>query len=247
MDAHTPDTTFLPPCDGAAVFLDFDGTLVDLAPTPDAIHIPDALPGLLHALSDRTVGALALVSGRAVVDLANWLPDYTGLIVGGHGAEWRRDGTLRARVDLSQDHLDVLSDAARAFAGTHPALLLEEKPTGLVLHYRAQPNLHDKVTQFTDHLSQTHDQFEAHPAKMAVEMRPRGVGKDLALADLMDMPAFAGRVPVMIGDDTTDEPALAWVQARGGVAIKVGQGDTVANHRLPDPDAVRATLHHWQC
>ncbi|MEM8654674.1 MAG: trehalose-phosphatase [Pseudomonadota bacterium] len=246
MDAHTPNTTFLPPCDGAAVFLDFDGTLVDLAPTPDAIHIPDTLTTLLSALTDKTDGALALVSGRAAQDLADWLPDYNGLIVGGHGAEWRRDGTLSPRVDLSQDHLDVLRDAARAFVGTHPALLLEEKPTGLVLHYRAQPNLRDKVTEFTGHLSQTHDQFEAHPAKMAVEMRPRGVGKDVALADIMDMPAFKGRTPVMIGDDATDEPALAWVQARGGAAIKVGQGDSVANHRLPDPDAVRAMLYHWQ-
>ncbi|WP_299048463.1 trehalose-phosphatase [uncultured Tateyamaria sp.] len=246
MDAHTPDTSFLPPCDGAAVFLDFDGTLVDLAPTPDAIHIPDDLPQILHAVADRAGGALALVSGRAVRDLARWLPDYAGLIVGGHGAEWRRDGTFASRVDLPPDALHMLRNAARAFADTQPALLLEEKPTGLVLHYRAQPDLENTVHDFTGRLALSHPAFEAHPAKMAVEMRPRGVGKDLALADVMDMPGFQGRAPVMMGDDTTDEPAMAWAQAHGGIAIKVGPGDSAAHHRLPDPGAVRALLGHWQ-
>ncbi|MBY5934639.1 trehalose-phosphatase [Tateyamaria omphalii] len=225
--------------------MDFDGTLVDIAPTPDGIYIPDALPALLNDLQDRAGGALVLISGRAAGDLANWLPDYTGLIVGGHGAEWRRDGKLTPRVDLSPDSLDMLRDAASAFAGAQPPILLEEKPTGIVLHYRAQPDLQHTVETFTARLSQTHSDFEAHPAKMAVEMRPRGVGKDLAMAEIMAFDLFSGRTPVMIGDDTTDEPAMEWAQKQGGLGIKVGPGDTKARHRLPDTQAVHTLLKHW--
>ncbi len=235
----------LPPCTKAAIFLDFDGTLVDIAPTPDGIHIPDTLPALLNDLRDQAGGALVVISGRAAGDLAQWLPDYTGLIVGGHGAEWRRDGKVTPRVDLAQDSLDMLRDAASAFAGTYPPVLLEEKPTGLVLHYRAQPDLQQTVETFTAHLAQTHTDFEAQPAKMAVEMRPQGVGKDLAIADIMGFDLFSGRIPVMIGDDTTDEPAMEWAQKQGGLGIKVGPGETKAHHRLPDTQAVHTLLRHW--
>ncbi|WP_172839392.1 trehalose-phosphatase [Tateyamaria omphalii] len=225
--------------------MDFDGTLVDLAPTPDSIHIPDTLPALLTDLQGRAGGALVLISGRAAGDLAHWLPDFSGLIVGGHGAEWRQGGTVQPRVDVAPDSLAMLRDAASAFAGTTPSILLEEKPTGLVLHYRAQPDLQDRVETFTADLSQTHTDFEAHPAKMAIEMRPRGVGKDLAMADVMALEPYAGRTPVMIGDDTTDEPAMAWAQKQGGLGIKVGTGDTNARHRLPDTLAVHRLLKHW--
>ena len=76
------------------------------------------------------------------------------------------------------------------------------------------------------------------PAKMAVELRPEGSGKDGALARLMEMPPFEGRVPVYAGDDLTDEVAMAEAQARGGFGIKIGEGDTQARHRLPDPAAL---------
>ncbi|WP_299613204.1 trehalose-phosphatase [uncultured Tateyamaria sp.] len=239
------DASRLPACTRAAVFLDFDGTLVDLAPTPDSIAVPDALDTLLSDLSRCLEGAIALVSGRSVSDIVHHLPGYTGIIVGGHGAEWRVGAAVEPRVNVNSDGLSVLTDSAHAFAENHPGTLLERKPTGAVLHYRSGPTMKSHVEQIADELVAQHPEFEAHPAKMAMELRPKGVGKDKALADLMAMPPFKGRTPLMIGDDTTDEPALIWAQARGGLGIKVGEGDSQAHHRLADPNAVRTVLTHW--
>ena len=80
---------------------------------------------------------------------------------------------------------------------------------------------------------------------MAAELRPEGIGKDAAIAGLMRRDAWAGTVPVFFGDDATDEPALGWVAEAGGIAVKIGDGQSVARHRLEDPAAVRATLHSW--
>jgi len=235
----------LPPGDKAAIFLDFDGTLVDLAPTPDAIHIPDDLTDLLDALLEFTSGATALVSGRAAGDLARHLSSFQGVIVGGHGAEWRNGNGVEPRVDVNFDHLDRMVRTARAFEQAHRGTLVETKPTGLVLHYRANPDLAGVVTEFAGRLAQDHDGFEHHPAKMAIEVRPEGVGKDAALLDLMALDPFEGRTPVMFGDDTTDEPALHWAQSQGGLGIKVGEGDSVARHRLSAPTDVRQFLRRW--
>lgn len=240
-----PDISQLPPVDRAAFFLDFDGTLIDIAATPDGVHVPGDLGALLNSLSARADGALALVSGRSAADVAGHLAEFDDPIVGGHGAEWRQGGDIRPRIDVDAADLEALRDAAHRFATDHAALLVEEKPTGVVLHYRAAPDLGATVTEKSQHLAEASAGFEAHPAKMAVELRPRGVGKDLAVADLMASAPFKGRVPVVIGDDTTDEPAMDWAQRHGGLAIKVGSGDSVAAHRLPDPSAVRQLLSRW--
>jgi trehalose 6-phosphate phosphatase len=235
----------LPPLHRAALFLDFDGTLVDLAPRPDAITVDAGLPDLLAGLSRQMGGALALVSGRAVDDLRRHLTAFSGVIVGGHGAEWRLAATTEPRVHVEASDLAAMTQAAGDFAATHPDLLLERKPTGLVLHYRAAPARQGDVERFAHSLAAHHPAFETHASKMAVEMRPLGVGKDKALADLMALPVFANRIPVIFGDDTTDEPAMVWAQDRGGVGIKVGPGPTQAVHRLNAPVDVLATLRAW--
>ncbi|WP_339818726.1 trehalose-phosphatase [uncultured Paracoccus sp.] len=226
----------------AALFLDFDGCLVDIAPRPDAVVVTQALRDRLAALYRRQGGAVALISGRDVADLRGHMDGFEGIVAGSHGAELSlRPGRIQTlhRVDFDAGPLHA---AAHAAAAPHPALLVEEKPHGVALHYRDAPDLRAFVEGVMQDLADRNPHLVLQPAKMAVELRPGGVGKDSALAHLMTLEPFAGRVPVFAGDDTTDEPAMAEAQARGGFAIKIGDGPTTAHHRLSDPAALAAWL-----
>ncbi|MBM3603769.1 MAG: trehalose-phosphatase [Alphaproteobacteria bacterium] len=226
----------------AALFLDFDGCLVEIAARPDAVVVSAALRDRLERLHVRLDGALALISGRDVADLRKHLVDFPGIVAGSHGSEL---SPAPGRIEtLHEQPLDapLLHRAAHELAAPHPAILVEEKPHGVAMHYRNDPSLQDFVEDAMQRLAARHPQLVLQPAKMAIELRPGGVGKDTALARLMERAPFAGRVPVFAGDDTTDEPAMAEAQSRGGFAIKVGDGHTAAHHRLANPDALAAWL-----
>ncbi|WP_022707059.1 trehalose-phosphatase [Paracoccus zeaxanthinifaciens] len=226
----------------AALFLDFDGCLVDIAPRPDAVVITDALRRRLALLHDRQGGAVALISGRDVGDLRRMLPEFDGWIAGSHGSEL---STGPGHVEPLHEHpfdAPALHARTRELAAPHPAILVEEKTHGVAMHYRADPALRGFVEDAMAALASEHPHLQLQPAKMALELRPGGVGKDTAMARLMQHPPFAGRMPVFAGDDTTDEPAMAEAQSRGGFAIKIGDGMTAARHRLPDPSALAGWL-----
>lgn len=225
----------------AALFLDFDGCLVEIAPRPDAVVIPPGLPERLARLHGRLGGAVALVSGRDIVDLRGFLPDFPGAFAGSHGAELSLDGQLIQKTHGVDLDVDSLHRAAAAAVADSPAILVERKPHGVALHYRADPSLRPVVEEVMAQLADAHPDMVLQPAKMAVELRPSGTGKDGALDRLMAIPPFAGRVPVYAGDDLTDEVAMAHAQAHGGFGIKIGEGETVARHRLSDP----AALARW--
>lgn len=233
---QTPDATRTAPpaldCNRDALFLDFDGTLVEIAPRPDAIIVPPDLPARLSRLSAACGGALAVVSGRDLATLERFLPGFAGVMVGSHGAEARGLDLGFTPADPAAVQAELRSFAARE------GLLYEQKSHGGALHYRTRPEAEAAVTAFVSDLARRHPAFEVQPAKMAVELRPRGASKDRALAALAVLPAFAGRRPVYLGDDTTDEPALIWAAARGGYGIKVGEGPSAARHHLDGPAAV---------
>lgn len=238
---QTPDVSAPPMPDHAALFLDFDGCLVEIAPRPDAVVIPPGLPGRLARLHDRLGGAVALVSGRDIADLRSRLPDFPGAIAGSHGAELMLDGAVIQKTHGVDLDVAALHRAAADAVANSPAILIERKPHGVALHYRADPSLRNVVEEVMAHLANAHPGMVLQPAKMAVELRPAGTGKDRALDRLMAAPPFAGRVPVYAGDDLTDEVAMARAQALGGHGIKIGAGETVAHHRLADP----AALARW--
>ena len=226
----------------AALFLDFDGCLVDIAPRPDAVQVTPALTRRLSRLLQRQGGAVALVSGRDVADLRGHLPDFPGIVAGSHGAEFSPGpGRIESAGHPDLD-IDRLHRVARELAQPHPAVLVEEKPHGVALHYRADPALRSFVEDLSERLAAAHPGLALQPAKMAVELRPAGIGKGDALARLMGMAPFAGRMPVYAGDDTTDEPAMAEAQARGGFGIRIGPGPSVARYTLPDPEALAGWL-----
>lgn len=225
-----------------ALFLDFDGCLVEIAPRPDAVEVSDALRHRLNRLYDRHGGAVALISGRDVADLRRHLPEFRGWIAGSHGSELSTGpGHIEPLHKVSFDAA-LLHRRAYDLAADHPAVLVEEKPHGVAMHYRADPSLRAFVEDAMARLAAEHPHLQLQTAKMALELRPGGVGKDTALARLLEHAPFAGRIPVFAGDDTTDEPAMAEAQARGGFAIKIGEGDTAARHRLSDPAALALWL-----
>ena len=222
-----------------AVFCDFDGTLVDIAPTPDGIDVPSGLADLLNALVAATSGAFTLVSGRAVDDVSRFLPDYTGDIWGGHGAEARR-GTARVDHRLAGSAtIETLHRKATDLAGRHD-LIVEEKPAGAVVHFRSDPSCNDAVHAGMAALADMSPDLELHASKMAWEVRPADASKAHVVRKVMT--DISDRIPLVLGDDTTDEEAMIAANALGGFGIRIGDGQTVARFRLRDPSATRDLL-----
>ncbi|HEX8532671.1 MAG TPA: trehalose-phosphatase [Allosphingosinicella sp.] len=236
MADETPPHSIL---DGAALFLDFDGTLVELAEAPDAISVSPAVAPLLAGLSRRLDGRLALVSGRAIADLERHL-ECSGLAVSGsHGLELRlRDGShipLAARYDLTEARVRV-----RQLADEAPGLLVEDKPFGVALHYRQAPAEEARVMEAMRALASSTG-LALQEGKMVAEIRPPGADKGDAVRAFMSEPDFAGARPLFVGDDLTDEHAFEAAAAMGGAGILVGPArDTAARWRLPDvPSVIR--------
>jgi trehalose 6-phosphate phosphatase len=225
-----------------ALFLDFDGCLVDIADRPDAVIVPPALPKLLRGVHDRLGGAVALITGRNIEDLRRHLPDFTGAIAGSHGAELALPGGAITALHRQSFDLAALHGAAQSIAATHPLLLIEPKPHGVGIHYRAKPDLQSYVETALEGLLAHFPGLMLQKSKMAAELRPKDISKGGALARLMGIAPFAGRVPVYAGDDLTDEPAMAEAQRMGGFGVKIGEGDSIARFRLLDPAAVAIWL-----
>lgn len=220
----------------SALLLDFDGTLVEIAPRPDAITVPPHLPALLDRLHDRLEGAVALVSGRSVEDLRRYLPEFPGTIIGSHGAERASRGET-PEVAVGTEGLEELRAAVTDYAVTRPDLLVESKTHSVVLHFRQAPELGPEVARFMGKLADRYTDFALQEAKMAWELRPGSADKGVAVRHLMDADPFQGKFPVYAGDDTTDEAAMCVAAEFGGCGIKIGEGSSVAAHRLRDPAA----------
>lgn len=227
--------------DGAALFLDFDGTLVELADTPSAIRLAPGLAPMLERLRARLDGRLAIVSGRSIADLERHLPLHGIAFSGSHGLELRlADGT---RLPLSVPAgLDAAREAVAAFVDGRPGLLIEEKPAGIALHYRLTPQEQVEVEAFMTALGQAHG-FTLQSGKMVAELRAHGADKGDAVRAFMMEPGFAATIPLFVGDDLTDEHAFEAVAALGGAGVLVGPArETAARYRLPSVAAVAQWL-----
>jgi trehalose 6-phosphate phosphatase len=220
----------------AALFLDFDGTLVAIAETPEAIEVPSALVPLLSDLSDLLDGALAVVSGRQIDVLDRFLAPLRLPAAGEHGVQ-RRDAEGRMQEQRAPD-LTLVLDTANELARVYEGLLVERKHAAIALHYRLAPQLEAVCRDALLRVIDGQPQLELLHGKFVFEVKPAGVNKGIAIDAFLREAPFAGRMPVFAGDDTTDESGFAIVQPRGGVAIKVGSGPSLALHRLDSPRAV---------
>ena len=228
-------------CD-QALFLDFDGTLVEIASAPNLVRVPAELPHLLGELADRLGGAVAVVSGRALDELARMLTPFAGGIAGDHGLE-RRYGDGNVTRCLTHPELDRFRPLAADFATRHDGVLLEDKGSSLALHYRQAPSLAASCHALIQEAAQASNGALALVAgKMVIELMPRSGGKGRAIADFLADAPFRGRLPVFIGDDTTDEDGFAAINQLGGVSVHVGTGATIARHNLATVGDVWAWL-----
>lgn len=244
MSTSAPDFSFDGLLDAdCALFLDFDGTLVELAPEPDAIVIPPDLVELLAALRERLGGALAVVSGRAVGAIDTFLHPLDLPAAGVHGSERRAaDGHL---VLLPTPSMDTVERAAAALLEAQPALAVEPKRGALALHYRQAPHLEALCRRTMEDAVALSPGVSLLHGKMVFEAKSSQANKGIAIDAFLQEPPFTGRRPVFIGDDTTDEPGFSVVQNCGGVGIKVGQGPTLASHRVAGPAALRDAFQRW--
>jgi trehalose 6-phosphate phosphatase len=245
--ALRPATASRPPpplAEGCAVFLDIDGTLLELAPAPDAVHVDPELATLLPYVRRSLGGALALITGRAISDVDRLFPGLRMPVAGQHGCE-RRDalGTLHLHAPRTAT-LEKLRALFTEFARSHEGLLLEDKGSTLALHYRKAPQLAAKVHKtMTEQVAATGTKaYRLQPGKQLLELKPDDRDKGTAIRDFMAERPFKGRCPVFIGDDRTDEHGFAVIDALGGWSVKVGAGSTVARYRLRDVTAVRRWL-----
>lgn len=223
----------------SALFLDFDGTLVELASTPDAIEVSPGLVDLLDDLHRLLGGALAVVSGRPIEALDRFLAPLALPLAGEHGMQ-RRDAQGRVTAQGVPDLSAVLA-AMNQLSADHPGLLVERKQAAVALHYRLAPQLETLCHETVARSVNGHPELEFLHGKCVFEVKASGTHKGTAIgAFLREMP-FAGRKPVFAGDDTTDEYGFAAVQSCHGTAVKVGVGPSQALHRLNGP----ATVHQW--
>ncbi|WP_096671665.1 trehalose-phosphatase [Polaromonas sp. AET17H-212] len=226
---HMPYDTLPRIAQDTALFLDFDGTLVELAARPEAVVIAPTLTSTLAALYGQLGGALALVSGRRLSDLDSFLAPLQLPAAVEHGGQRRNAAGLL----ISAPAIDLRAalQAAEGLLQQHPGLQLEQKNLALSLHYRHAPELEDLCLQVMGEAVARSPGLQLIHGKCVVDLKPAGVSKGTAIAAFMEEAPFAGRVPVFAGDDVTDEDGFEQVQRMGGHAIKVGPGPTLAKHR----------------
>lgn len=225
----------------AGLFLDFDGTLVELEDDPDAVAADAELAALLGRLAARMPGRVAIVSGRSIRQLERMLGSAADglLLAGSHGAELRvgREDR-RAAVPAA---LPAVAAAMDDFAATRPGVLVERKTLGVGLHYRKAPEQGADATALAERLAARHG-LHLQRGKMMAEVRADG-DKGRAVAALAAEAAMAGATPLVFGDDVTDEAGFRAAAELGGAGVLVGAPrDTAARHRLPDVAAVRRWL-----
>jgi trehalose 6-phosphate phosphatase len=212
----------LPAPGRAALLLDLDGTLLDIAPTPDQVVVPPSLFADLAVVRRHVGDALAVVTGRPIAQVDALLPSVPYAVAGEHGGAIRHapeDAIMRAVLPSAPAEWLY---AAEELAQSLPGVLLERKHHGFVLHYRAAPASGDALRRALERLiAPEAERFVLLPALMAWEVRPVGADKGTAVDALMQRAPFAGRTPIFIGDDTTDEDGMRASRAHGGLGLRV--------------------------
>jgi len=226
-----------------ALFLDCDGTLLDIALTPDEVTVPPDLVELLVRVSRGLGGALAIVTGRQLFEIDELLAPAQFVGSGVHGSELRTmpGGPItRVATSLAPD----LVAQVIALATRLPGIIAEPKGPGIAVHYRLAPDLKETVEAEIRALIAKHpDDLVLCPGRKLFEIIPAGHSKGSALTTLSSLPSFAARRPVMVGDDVGDLPAFAAAESLGGFGLRVGGGHFErGNADFDDPGAVKAWL-----
>jgi trehalose 6-phosphate phosphatase len=220
-----------------ALFLDLDGTLLEIAPTPDSVVVPQGLPPLLTRLQALLGGAVAIVTGRSMGVIDKLLAPFVSSAAGEHGVSLRYDDGTIEEMPRGAAVPESWREALMAAAERWPGVLVEPKPHGVAVHYRLVPEHGNDVWRLVRALvPQDHPAFRLIPAREAVEIGSRAASKGYAVERLMARPPFRGRRPIFVGDDFTDEAGMEAARQFGGEGLRV------AEMFGGDPAAVRAWL-----
>jgi trehalose 6-phosphate phosphatase len=229
-----------------ALFLDFDGTLVDISERPEAVIVDPALGSTLARLRDRLGGALAIVTGRRVETIDEFLVPYRFDVAGLHGAEHRLDG--RFQPCRAEDHPELRRAVAALHARFehHPDVLIEDKGCSVAVHWRLAPQFAEFASAAVQDMARALGaDYRLQFGKAVAEVVPARATKGAVIEDFLTRAPYLGRRPVFIGDDLTDEHAFEAVNARSGISVRVGLGQTRARHRVETPAALRHCLTTW--
>lgn len=240
----TPETPPNPAIHGGeyAFFFDVDGTLAEICPEPDAVTIPASVRNNLHALSAACDGAVALISGRPIEQLDGLVVPLTFPAAGVHGAELRDSAGNVRRVALPEAIAKPLQQMLEQGMAALPGTLLEAKGMAFALHYRQATQYQQQVLALAEAAVATFPELMLQRGKCVAEIKPRGNDKGAAIAEFMQQAPFAGRTPVFVGDDLTDEKGFQAVNALHGITVKVGEGSSHARYRLASVADVYAWL-----
>ena len=224
----------------ASLFLDFDGTLVEIAETPEAVQVDARLARIVGRLAQQLMGRIAVISGRPAAQIRDLLAAEM-MVVGSHGMEFvGQDGRITS---VQRPHaLGEILAAMHQLAARHPGIIVEDKPLGAALHYRQSPAAGTECVQLASRLADRHA-LHLQPGKMMVEVLAAGGDKGTAIRALMQEPNMAGTRPVFMGDDLTDEPGFVAAAELDGAGILVGEPrETAARYRLEGVEAALAWL-----
>jgi trehalose 6-phosphate phosphatase len=226
-----------------SLFLDVDGTLIELADTPSAVVVDGGIRTLLTQVAARLGGALALVSGRSIEAVDQLFAPLKLPTAGLHGVERRTaTGNTRGAAHHLDSDLASARTALTAFVDAHPGTLLEDKGRAIALHFRMAPAFEASARQAAAAAARPlAPRYHVQEGKMVLEIKPCGFSKGTAVDEFMQEPPFAGRAPVFVGDDLTDQAGFRTVEACGGISVAVGHR-VQGQWRLDNPAAVRRWL-----
>jgi trehalose 6-phosphate phosphatase len=218
-----------------ALFLDLDGTLLDIAETPGEVTVPVGLLANLEQIEKWLGGALAIVSGRELAELQTLLAPLDLFLAAEHGAILHTPDCRLPRIVSARPVPQHLLDEIRSGCAQWPGVLVEIKSYGIAVHYRNALERRGNIEVLLSEVAGRDASYTIVPGRMVFELRHRDVNKGRAVDQLMQCPAFVDRVPVFVGDDVTDEDGIRQVEILGGLGLRV--------HEAFDgtPDNVR----HW--
>lgn len=245
-EAQAVDLSLTPMDHSCALFLDFDGTLVDIVERPEAVVVDPALPNILTQLQQRLNGAVAIISGRPVAFIDDRFMPHFYDVAGLHGLEHRIAGELH--LCDPDDHPQLrrmvgrLHEAVMGKAG----VLIEDKGCSVAIHWRQAPQEKDfALATAQAAVEALGGEYRLQHGKAVAEILPSAAGKGKVIERFLHTSPYKGRKPIFVGDDLTDENGFKTVNAHGGLSIRIGAGETVAKVRLGTPADLRHCLSAW--
>ncbi|WP_245410851.1 trehalose-phosphatase [Microvirga flavescens] len=229
-----------------ALFLDFDGTLVDIVERPDAVVVDQGLRDVLSGMKDRLGGALAIISGRPIAFLDTRLAPYRFDIAGLHGLEYRIGKTVYLCQPEDHPRLRGIVPRLQDVASAKSGVLVEDKGCSVAVHWRLAPQERDFVLATVNAAAEAlGPEYRIQLGKAVAELLPAAAGKGKVIESFLRQAPYRGRRPIFVGDDLTDENGFNAVNALDGISVRIGDGNTVAQKRLQTPAALRQCLSAW--